>query len=70
MPSTPQNPLPQCPVCGTNKGAKAQSGYFRCGKCGGLYDDKPLEGGDVYADPSRRMELQERQRQRRKERRR
>lgn len=62
--------IPPCPSCGTNKGATAVSGYFRCGKCGGLYDSDPNEGSDVFADPSRRMELQERHQQRRKGRRR
>lgn len=56
------NTIPPCPSCNTNKGARAQSGYYRCGKCGGLYDSEPNEGGDVHADPSRRMELRERRR--------
>lgn len=63
--------IPKCPACGTNKGAVTVSGYYRCGKCGGLYDDSPHEGGTHSTfNPGARLEREERQKQRRKERRR
>lgn len=41
---------PACPVCGTNKRVQALAGkMFRCGKCGGLFDDDPDEGGDFHS---------------------
>lgn len=52
--------LPPCPVCKTAKQVSRAGEFYRCGKCGGFFDDTPNEGSDVHADPSRRMELQER----------
>lgn len=59
-------PKPPCPVCKTNRQVSAAGDLYRCGKCGGFFDDDPHEGSDVHADPSRRMELKERNQQRRR----
>jgi hypothetical protein len=56
---------PPCPQCHTNKYANAHDGdQFYCGKCGGIYDADPDEGGDYFRDPSKRMEAEERRRDR------
>lgn len=60
--SKPQS-LPPCPVCKTAKQVVRQGvvgDLFLCKKCGGIFDSDPSEGGDFHADPSRRIELQER----------
>lgn len=56
--------IPPCPRCGTNKQARpvgVVGDLFRCGKCGGVYDRFPDEGGD-YSDhnPTARLERLER----------
>jgi hypothetical protein len=55
-------PMPPCPVCKTslhvNKiGLTGET--FHCGRCGGLFDPSPDEGGDFFSDPSKRLELQD-----------
>lgn len=62
---------PKCinPNCGRRKTVrvvaadKGGSEYF-CSHCGTHFDDNPNEGGDVYADPSKRMERAEARRDR------
>lgn len=60
--------LPPCPVCGTNRKVSAYpSGkQFHCGRCGGMFDDDPDEGGSAYNDPEKsaikREEQERRQR--------
>lgn len=56
---------PRCPLCG-GKSQEAKGGGFQCTAplCGGFFDSKPNEGGDVWADPSRRMMLQEQEQER------
>lgn len=58
--------IPKCPVCNTNKGARAQAGgTYVCGKCHGQYDGHPDEGGDFSdRNPAARMQRQETRRQR------
>jgi hypothetical protein len=49
----------RCPNC-KGKCQMAPGRMLRClGDCGGLFDTTPSEGGDVHADPSKRMRLQE-----------
>ena len=51
---------PPCPVWGTNKQVNSHGrDEFFCGKCGGLFDSNPDEGGSYYSDPSKRLEKQE-----------
>ena len=56
---------PPCPRCGNSsqKSLSQIADTFKCDKCGAMYDDDPEEGGDYFADPSRRMELGESRRQ-------
>lgn len=59
--------LPPCPLCGTAKQVHAvgvSGDMFRCGRCGGLFEVDPDEGGDYSSDPSRRMEMAERRQSR------
>jgi len=58
-----QTPIPPCPRCKTNRHANrhGREEYY-CGKCDGIYDNDPDEGGDYGYDPSYRMEKQERRR--------
>lgn len=52
--------LPRCPAC-NGKSEHAKGGNYRCTRCGGLHDGLPNEGGTHYADPSKRMEVEERE---------
>lgn len=52
-------PKPICPACGSRKSEQAKGGLIRCTSCGGLFDQNPHEGGTCFADPSKRMMLQE-----------
>ena len=58
--------LPQCPRCRTAKDVRPQGerNLFICGRCNGMFDNDPNEGGD-YADhrPDIRIEREERRRQ-------
>lgn len=60
---------PKCPSCGSPKAIPFGHRTFRCGNCDGLYDDDPTEGGD-HSDrnPGARIERQEREQQKRRER--
>lgn len=53
---------PPCPRCGTNRQVVNHGREeFFCGKCGGIFDSDPSEGGDYSdRDPSARLERQER----------
>lgn len=62
------NNNPSCPKCGTNKRVSTHGqDQFFCGRCKGLFDSDPDEGGD-YSDrnPALRMERQERRSESRK----
>lgn len=61
-------PCPPCPVCETNKHVNAMVEQFYCSKCQGTFHDAD-EGGD-YSDhnPAARLEREEREQQRRKDR--
>lgn len=60
-----------CPLCGgTGKRVMETAPLFRCGRCGGFFDDDPDEGGDLSNSPQRRMEQAERAEERRAEERR
>lgn len=64
-----KTPLPACSVCRTAKHVVAQGSVeitYVCTRCGGLFDDTPNEGGDVFSDPSKRMERAEARRERRR----
>lgn len=51
---------PKCPLCKKNNKVAHHSGnLFRCGRCGGLFDTQPNEGGDCYSDPTKRLRVQE-----------
>lgn len=56
--------LPKCPRCNTAKQVSAVGlcgDMFRCGRCGGLFDDDPNEGGDYSdRDPAARLDRAER----------
>lgn len=48
--------LPKCPICGTNKSVSAiglSGEMFRCGRCNGLFDNEPNEGGSAHNNPVR-----------------
>lgn len=45
----------RCPVCKSKKFTARSDGLFLCTGCGKLYDGDPNEGGDYFADPSKRM---------------
>jgi hypothetical protein len=56
---------PPCPQCHTANHARPHgNNLFYCGKCGGIYDADPDEGGDYFRDPAKRMEVEERRRDR------
>lgn len=58
-----------CPACGTRQPMRLPGeSIYRCDKCGGMFDDSPDEGGDYSTDPSRRLEQQEEQAMRKKQR--
>lgn len=48
--------VPKCRRCDTRQHVQ-QIGpkLYECGNCGGRMDDNPNEGGDYFADPSKRM---------------
>ena len=54
-----------CPRCRSSKQVQpigVSGDMFRCGRCGGLFDSEPDEGGSFFDDPSKRLEVQEQQR--------
>lgn len=51
---------PPCPVCRTARHVVSHDGDgFFCGKCRGMFDADPDEGGDYFSDPSKRLERSE-----------
>ena len=55
----------KCPKCGCAvKPPKVDVGLYRCGRCGGVFDDTPDEGGDFFEDPTRRAEIEDERRAR------
>lgn len=53
--------LPKCPVCNTNKGVQrigTVGDMYGCNRCHGQFDVGE-DGGDFFADPSRRLERQD-----------
>jgi len=58
-------PSPACPSCRTRNGtpANAEASIWKCGRCGGFYDDDSDEGGDYGKNPSTRLERAERRRE-------
>lgn len=63
-------PLPKCPLCSSSSQVArvgVAGDQFICRRAGcGLFDDDPDEGGDYFENPSRRIELQETRRERRR----
>ena len=58
--------VPPCPLCRTAVDVVTIGTLeFRCNRCRGLFDNQPNEGGDYFADPSKRLERQEEHRGRR-----
>ena len=55
---------PPCPQCGKTRPAPFAGGRLRCNRCGTLYDANLNEGGDYHADPSKRLQIQEQERER------
>lgn len=55
---------PKCPRCGRIKAVVQAGGYFHCGGCGAMFDGDLSEGGSYYADPTKRLELEDEQRAR------
>lgn len=58
----PGQNLPPCPRCGTNKKVNTHGrDEFYCGRCGGLFDNDPDEGGTHSTfNPAARLEREER----------
>jgi rubredoxin len=58
-----QPAIPPCPVCKTAKQSKpigTIGDVYKCGRCGGLYDIDPEEGGDFDSrNPAARLERRE-----------
>ena len=54
----------RCPRCNVPVAGNG-SGFYRCPKCLGTFDDDPDEGGDYSTDPSKRIEREDEQRARR-----
>lgn len=50
-----------CPSCQTGQFRRGDGTVYHCGKCGGMFDDDPEDGGD-YSDrnPAARLEREER----------
>lgn len=61
-------PPPACPQCGNRKGIQQIAETYKCPRCGGLFDDDPLEGGSHYSDPAKRLEKEEEHRARKNDR--
>lgn len=51
--------LPACPVCKTAAQVKRSGDNFVCGRCHGMFDGDPDEGGTHSDDPTRRIECEE-----------
>ena len=47
---------PRCIQCGSRKAVEKLVDTYHCTRCGAWFDDDPDEGGDFWADPSKRME--------------
>lgn len=64
----PQAPVAmvRCPQCGTKQPMRQPDSIYYCDRCRGQFDDCPDEGGSYHADPSKRMELEEARRERRR----
>jgi ribosomal protein L37AE/L43A len=57
--------FPPCPRCGTNRKVNrhGQDQYF-CGRCSGIFDDDPDEGGTHSTfNPAARLEREDRRQQ-------
>lgn len=52
----------RCPFCNHRKSVKQKADLYFCTKCFRQFDDDPEEGGDYFADPTKRLERQENQR--------
>lgn len=60
---------PTCPFCGRRKGIQpAGPDTFKCPACGAMFDSDPEEGGSHYSDPSKRLEMEEAEREHKKNR--
>lgn len=60
---------PKCPQCKCKTVVqKIGDDMFRCGSCGGLFDNDPDEGGDYGWKPEQRALRQERQQLRKRRR--
>ncbi len=55
-------PTPPCIQCGRVKSVQRVGAFWKCTKCGALFDDDPSEGGDFTANPAGRMMREERKR--------
>lgn len=49
----------RCPWCGRRKSVHDEGETFYCTACSRRFDSDPNEGGDYYADPSKRLEQSE-----------
>ena len=63
MPTHQTQPTVRCPGCNRPK-PKSSVGLYICDHCGAQFDDDPDEGGSHFADPSRRIELEDERRMR------
>lgn len=55
-------PQAACPKCGRRQPYTGPDAQYYCPACGGMFDNEPGEGGDYFADPTKRAELAERPR--------
>lgn len=59
--------LPPCPRCKSNKQVNRHGREeFFCGKCSGIFDGDPDEGGTHSNKPSGRLEREERRKDQRR----
>lgn len=47
--------LPKCPVCKKRDKVTMNGDLHYCGRCRGLFDSDPNEGGTAYSDPTKRL---------------
>jgi len=59
----------RCPRCNRPQKKSTRDGaYYWCDHCKGQFDSEGDDGGDYFADPSKRLELAEERQKRAKER--
>jgi ribosomal protein L37AE/L43A len=59
----------RCPRCNEPQPHRGPTALYRCDRCKAEFDSDLEEGGDYFNNPEKRLELQEREEQRRQQRR-